>query len=77
MVNMIPEKEKRNICFRPGSLLCLGCKERLLNSLHLPSLLTSIVIVNGDDDNGGMKVLTWLSAERRGMERVRPCPSIG
>lgn len=30
-----------------------------------------------DDDDGGMKVLTWLSAERRGMERVRPCPSIG
>lgn len=30
-----------------------------------------------DDDGGGMKVLTWLSAERRGMERVRPCPSIG
>ncbi len=24
-----------------------------------------------------MKVLTWLSAERRGMEMVRPCPSIG
>lgn len=28
-------------------------------------------------DGGGMTVLTWLSAERRGMEMVRPCPSIG
>lgn len=27
--------------------------------------------------DGRMKVLTWLSAERRGMEIVLPCPSIG
>lgn len=30
-----------------------------------------------DGGGGGVKVLTWLSVERRGMERVRPCPSTG
>lgn len=53
-----------------------------LNPLQLSSLLTGIIMDSDDDDgdasdDGGMKVLTWLSAERRGMERVRPCPSIG
>lgn len=44
-----------------------------LKPLHLSSLLNGVVM----QCNDGMKVLTWLSAERRGMERVRPCPSTG
>lgn len=56
--------------------LLIGCREGLSKALQPSSLLTGGVMGSSDGD-GGMKVLTWLSAERRGMERVRPCPSTG
>lgn len=66
---------------RLGSLLCLGCKEELFRFTSTVLTANNTVVMDDEYDggggDGGMKVLTWLSAERRGMERVRPCPSIG